>query len=255
MSLAGGAADVVVRLGIAMFALQAAIGAANDVSDRGTDAGTRDDKPLAAGILGTGEALAVIALGLTLGLGLSALSGPVVLAVAVGGVLAGLAYDAGLGRTPWSWLPWVVGLPLLPVYAWLGAGGAIPDHGLLLVGLAGVAGVGLAVANALGDLDRDRTAGSRTLAVVLGPTRAWALGAALLGVVVVAAAVTRVAIGDGLGPGDLGLAGGAAAVGLGLGLGRSGVGARRERAWEIQAMGTGLMAAGWVLATGVGTRL
>ncbi len=42
------------------------------------------------------------------------------------GTATGYAYDLRLKATAWAWLPFAVGLPLLPVYAWVGATGRVP---------------------------------------------------------------------------------------------------------------------------------
>ena len=68
------------------------------------------------------------------------------LAVVVLGV--GVAYDLWAKGTPWSWLPFAVGIPLLPVYGWVGATGSPPGFFAVLVPMAVLAGAALAIANA-----------------------------------------------------------------------------------------------------------
>ena len=57
--------------------------------------------------------------------------------------------------TPFSWLPFAVGIPILPVYGWFGAAGTVPGIFGLIIPVAALAGTALAVANALVDMERD----------------------------------------------------------------------------------------------------
>ena len=82
------------------------------------------------------------------GLVLAALAGPAAAAVALMGYGIGLAYDLRLKASPWSWLPYAAGIPLLPVYAWVGATGELPLAILVLAGLGVFGGGALAIANA-----------------------------------------------------------------------------------------------------------
>jgi 4-hydroxybenzoate polyprenyltransferase len=230
-----------------MTAMQFAIGALNDLVDAPRDLGRKPGKPLPAGAVEPGLVRAIIVVGLAVGLGLSALSGPFVFAVAFAGLATGFAYDLRLKGTPWAWMAYAVGIPLLPLYAWLGASGALPSAFVVLVPLASVAGAAVAISNALVDVDRDRAARTMTPAVVLGPPRAWRLLAALQ-LILGAAALSSLAA---LGGGGLGVVLAVAGVGLawlGVGVQRDVSASIRERGWELQAVGIATLAAGWVLA-------
>jgi 4-hydroxybenzoate polyprenyltransferase len=244
--LAGGPPVTALRLGLAMVLLQFSIGALNDIVDLAGDRLAKPAKPLAARSLGVSAARLTLALCLAAGLVLSAMSGLGVLAVAVAGILAGFAYDLRLKGTALSWLPWAAGIPLLPLYAWLGAGRGLTGFFPALLVMAAFAGTALALANGIADFERDRMAGVRSIVVVLGPATAWRIEAALQLVVAVLATGTAVRAG-GLtwGPTSL-LFGGLGLLGVGLVLGRAGSPGRRERAWELQAIGTGCAAAGWL---------
>jgi 4-hydroxybenzoate polyprenyltransferase len=230
-----------------MFCLQAGIGAANDRIDVDVDADRKPGKPIPAGLVGPSGAERVLAVALALGLGLSALSGLAVFLVAVLGTGIGLAYDLRLKGTPWSWLPFAVGIPLLPVFGWLGAsGGVLPGPVIVLVVVAVPAGTALALANALADVERDRAAGVSSVAVALGPRRTWVIGATLQGLAI-AVAVAVIVAGD-WHPGVFATAAaGAALIGAGLLLGRSEDTWRRERGWETQALGQAALAVAWLL--------
>ncbi len=247
--LAGGSPSVAARLGVAMLALQAAIGSTNDLADVALDTIGKPTKPIPAGIVPRPVARAVAIVGLGIGLSLSALSGPGVFLIGVLGTGSGLLYNFALKDTVWSWLPFGLGVPLLPIYAWLGGSGRLPAPFLILVPLAVLAGAALALGNSLADLERDRASGRMTAAVRLGRDRAWLIGAAaLLGIAVAAVATLA-----GLGAAEAGPPLGVVAVsvvvlGAGLALGRRGDPARREWAWELEAVGVGLLGAGWLAA-------
>jgi 4-hydroxybenzoate polyprenyltransferase len=236
-----------------MTALQFAIGSVNDAADAERDGG-RPDKPIAAGLIDRRVAVAAAVAFALCGLVLSAPSGFPTLAVAAVGLAVGLAYDLRFRGTPASWMPFAVGVPLLPVYAWLGAAGALPIEFAILVPCAILAGIGIAVANALADVERDRAAGVGSIARSLGMDRAWRIHAAVLAAMSLGAlgslgALRRV--GDGAA--DIGVALavlGVATVGLGVGLaGRS---ATVDRGWEVEAVGIAVLAVGWLLAVGLG---
>lgn len=252
--VAGAGLGTALRLGLAMTALQVAIGALNDLRDAPLDTGRKPGKPIPAGAVSPAAAAAIVAVALAVGLLLSALSGPSTLLVALAGAGIGFAYDVWLKGTPWSWLPFAAGIPLLPLFAWLGATGSLPDALLALVPPAIAAGAALAIGNALVDVERDRAAAVRSVATALGPTMAWAGQAILFGFALAALAATvpgggLVLAATGSGRGGTIVAGlGALGVVLGLGVSRSPSPDRRERGWELQAIGAGIAAAGWTWA-------
>ena len=139
--------------------------------------------------------MAVVAAGLLLGLGALRRGRAPAFASRSPGPAVGWAYDIRLKTTGWAWLPFAVGLPLLPVFAWVGATGRIPAAFGLLVPLAIVAGAGVALLNGLADIDRDRAAGVATPVVRLGARRARRLSGGLLGLVGVGAVGSLAAIG------------------------------------------------------------
>jgi 4-hydroxybenzoate polyprenyltransferase len=173
------------------------------------------------------------------------------LAIAALGLAIGYGYDRWAKGSAWSWLPFAVGIPLLPVFAWFGATGRLPGEFGVLLPAAVVAGAALAIANARADLERDAAAGQGSVAARLGSDRAWWLSAALLAAVVVVALVSLLL--RGVAPLPLGGATAAAAViaiGVGWAHSSSTSAARRERAWEIQAIGVALLAAAWLADVG-----
>jgi 4-hydroxybenzoate polyprenyltransferase len=248
--VAGADTSVAVRLGIAMTALQASIGALNDLVDAPRDAGRVPPKPIPSGVVPPVVARAVVVVGAVVGLALAALSGPAMLFLA-GLVLAiGYGYDLVFKGTAWSWLPFAVGIPVLPIFAWLGATGGVPASFAILLPTAVVAGAALAVGNARADVERDASVGVDSVALRLGLDRAWTINAALLSVVVLMALVS---LGRDSNPAPwLAVVAAGVVIGSGVVIGRRGDAARRERAWELQAIGVGLLAAAWLAGGGPG---
>ena len=161
------------RLVLLMLPAQFAIGAANDLADLRVDGDAKPYKPLVRGAVAPRWALCVVVLGAALSLGSAASFGPAVLGATVAGLGAGLAYDAGLKRGRWSWVPWWVAFTALPLCAYTAAGRFVVSL-WWTVPLSLLLALALHCANALPDIDADRRAGLRSLPVWLGPTRARA---------------------------------------------------------------------------------
>lgn len=244
---AGGEATVVSRLGLAMLAIQFAIGAINDVADAGSDRDAHRSKPIAAGTLSTRRAALTGVVCLVVGLGLAGSVGAGVLALAALGAGAGIVYDLRLKGTPVSWLGFTLGIPVLPLFAWLGASGTVPGAILVAAAVALPAGAALALANELPDMERDAAAGLSSASRSLGRHRAWTVGALLQGIVAVSAALGFGALGGrpGLWPA---VVASVAILALGVALGAGTSVSRRQRGWEVQAVAIGLLAAVWLAA-------
>jgi geranylgeranylglycerol-phosphate geranylgeranyltransferase len=228
-----------------MTLLQVSIGALNDIVDAPDDAGHKPGKPIPAGLVTRSAGWVVVAVGGGAGLALALVTG-LATGILAGLVLAiGYAYDLKFKGTAWSWLPFAIGIPLLPVFGWLGATGVVPPGFAVLVPVAFVAGAGLAIANARADLDRDTAAGVDSVAVRLGLQRSWVFHVVLLAFVVAAAVMTHQASAAALAP-VLGALGAGAVIAIGALLGRGASSARRERAWELEAVGVALLAVAWL---------
>lgn len=238
-----------------MVLLQFSIGATNDVVDAERDHDRTPPKPIPAGLVGRDTARAVAVAAAAFGLLLAASFGGVVLAIAAAGLGCGLAYDLRLSRTAFSWVALAVALPLVPVYAWFGATGALPTSVIPIVPMAMAAGAALAVGNALVDLDADLALERRTVAVALGRVRAWGVNAVVLAIVVGWLLVTRPAGGgaDG-GPAANVLAdAGTALVAVGVALLGIRRGAAARAGWALEAVGVAVLGVAWVMAaTGSG---
>ncbi len=166
---------------VTVLMTQLSISALNDWADRARDAAAHRFRPVAMGRIG-----APLALGLAIVFALGALPGALAYGMAgflvLLGLAAGWAYDLWLKPTPMSFLPFAIAFPLLPTWVGLVAGRPLPSLVWLLI-----AGVPLAtaihLADSLPDLELDRAAGMRTLAVQLGFPRALrvAVGCLLFG--------------------------------------------------------------------------
>lgn len=231
-----------------MTALQASIGALNDVVDVAADAGRKPGKPIPAGLVTPRTARVVVIGAAVAGLALAAPSGLGLVAIATIGLAVGYAYDLRAKGTAWSWLPFVVGIPLLPLFGWYGAAGTVPGWFIALLPLAALAGAAVAIANARADVERDLAAGRTSVAVRLGLEGSWWAGAALT-CLAVCLAIATLAVGGGAGEGEWALVvAGTAVLVVGVALGWRGDPGRRERAWEIQAVGLAVLGVGWVVA-------
>ena len=202
--------------------------------------------------MSTGLAHAVVVGAAGLGLALTVPSGAATTGLAAVVLAIGYAYDVAFKGTAWSWLPFAVGIPLLPVFGWLGSANRLPAAFAILGPVAVVAGAALAIANARADEERDAAAGVTSVALRLGSERSWALNAGLLIVVAIVAGATLVAA-EGTPSSALVTASVAGAIiAAGIAIGRDRDSSRRERAWELQAIGVGLLAAAWLAGIRLG---
>lgn len=244
--MAGGDASTAIRLGASMTALQASIGTLNDLVDAPLDAG-RSGKPLAAGTVAPSVARVVAVAMAATGLALAVPSGPVLVLLAITGLAIGYGYDLRARGTAWSWLPFAIGIPLLPAYGWYGAVGTLPAWFVVLAPMASIAGAAIAVANACADLESDAAAGAVTVATALGEERSRWVGAGAWLVVAIGAIGSLLAAGAAT-TSIIAVVAGISLTGVGVGLGWRTTPNRRRRAWEIQAIGAAIAAVAWVLA-------
>jgi 4-hydroxybenzoate polyprenyltransferase len=156
-----------VHLMAAMLAIQASIGIVNDLADRELDAAGGRRKPLVDASLSVGAAR-LAAAGALIAAGLLSMGfGVLAWLLAMGGLACGLVYDLRLKRTGLSALPYMVGLPLLPLWVWA-ALGRFRLMLLVLVPLGCLLALALHLANSLPDFETDRAAGVAGLAQRLG---------------------------------------------------------------------------------------
>lgn len=229
----------------AMLLAQVSTGSLNDVADRRADRLHQPYKPIARGRVSAGGALAFA---LSTGLGsllIASTRGKRALGIMSLGLASGWSYDLGLRRTPWSGLPFLVGIATVPLLG-PAAVGAPAVRPRFLTAMAGLLGVGLHLANSGPDVERDRLAGRRSLAVLLG-NRGSRLGTHAI---LTAAAVLAVA-GSGR-PGRVPASTGAA-VGLALlGADRLAMSPRRDpggHPFVLPVLAAAAIAGGWLLGS------
>lgn len=148
------------RLLGAMLGGQLAIGAVNEIVDTDLDAQTKPWKPIPAGSISRSGAMNLAVISLVGMASLSASFGIASLVLCSIGTGAGLIYDFWLKRTLFSWLPYLIALPLLPIWVWTSLAGFEPRL-LILYPLGALAVIGVHLSQALPDIATDRQAGVR----------------------------------------------------------------------------------------------
>jgi 4-hydroxybenzoate polyprenyltransferase len=153
-----------------VFLVHASIGSMNDYCDVVLDAQTKPDKPIVRGDLSRRGALFVSGVSAVLGALLSlSFNGPT-LGVALAVLAAGMTYDFWAKGTAWSWVPYAIFIPALPVWAFVAAGAFTPSV-LFSFPLGALMSLALNVANTLPDMEGDTRYGLRGLSHRLGLER------------------------------------------------------------------------------------
>lgn len=184
--------DAFVYALVAALAIQVAANFANDVSDarRGADREGRLGPPRMVALgrispkqmwIGVGAAVAVAALA---GIALAAIAGPLILVIGAASILAMLGYVGGPLPYGYRGLGEVFVFVFFGVVATVGSRYAhdmtAPLPAWLLSIPVGLLVTSLLVVNNYRDLETDRTAGKKTLAVIMGPERTRTLFAVLV---------------------------------------------------------------------------
>ena len=165
-----GLGSLVCLLG-AMFGGQIAVGAVNELVDADLDAVAKPNKPIPAGLVSRRGARTVAIVGLILMALFSLRFSVEAFALCALGTSVGLAYSVWFKRTIWSWVPYLIALPLLPIWVWTALSTVKP--GLFAIyPIGAVAVVAVQIAQSLPDAETDKAARVETLAVALGPKRA-----------------------------------------------------------------------------------
>ncbi|OII14638.1 UbiA family prenyltransferase [Curtobacterium sp. MCBA15_008] len=152
---------LVVLVALTVVAGQLSIGLANDWIDADRDRAVgRSDKPVAQGLVAVGTVRTAAFVTAGVAVVLSLFLGPVAALAHLVLVAAGWAYDAGLKRTVWSVVPFVVAFGLLPVVA-VSAGPDAPWPAWWALATGAVFGVAIHCTNVLPDLVDDAATGVR----------------------------------------------------------------------------------------------
>jgi 4-hydroxybenzoate polyprenyltransferase len=180
--------SIIVLVIAAHAAMQISIAMLNDYCDRHLDAASKPGKPIPRGLIHAREALigglVMIAIMLILLIQLPLLA----LLVSLCYLVLGQAYNLGLKSTPFSGIVFALAMPLIPLYAFAGIG-RVPYVLFWLIPTGFLLGIALNLANSLPDIEQDAANSAKTLAVVLGVKRSFAvcqsmivLAAALIGI-------------------------------------------------------------------------
>jgi 4-hydroxybenzoate polyprenyltransferase len=245
-TVAGAGPSAAGIVALTMLGVHTCIGASNDYLDRHRDRG-RPEKPIASGALPPSAGLLLSAVGITVGLVAAAQVSTLTFALAVTGALVGATYNVWLKHTALSWLPFALGVSIIPAFAWSTVSSVLPTPILTLSLISLPGGAALALQNSLADRALDLQSGMRSAAVRLGERTAFGLLALLQ--LVTLTALLAFAPGN-TSPTTLAVA----ALLLAIGVACSATRLRwaRQRGWEISAAALAVAALSVALATAEG---
>jgi 4-hydroxybenzoate polyprenyltransferase len=159
---------------LAMLGGQLAIGAVNELVDLPFDTVGKPGKPLPSGDVSIRGARVMVVIGLIMMVAFGWGFGAVPFALLAAGTGLGIAYDLWFKRSVWSWMPYLLALPLLPIWVFASLGKPEPRL-LLLYPLGALATVGVHFAQSLPDVAIDRAAGLPTATSRLGQRLTFAI--------------------------------------------------------------------------------
>jgi 4-hydroxybenzoate polyprenyltransferase len=173
----------------AMLGAQIAIGAVNELVDAAVDAEVKPEKPIPAGLVTVRGASVLTLLAVAAMLWFGARLGWLPLLLCVAGTATGIAYSLWFKRSRLAWLPYLVALPLLPIWVFA-ALDEFDWHLPMLYPLGAFAILAVHLAQSLPDVDADRRSGVHNLTSALGEGRSFALclGSMLLSLSIAAGA-------------------------------------------------------------------
>jgi geranylgeranylglycerol-phosphate geranylgeranyltransferase len=242
-----GTADIVTLL-LAMLGGQLAVGAVNEIVDIELDRVAKPHKPIPAGLVSERGARRMAWCGLALMVAGSLRFSLEAFALCALGTGLGIAYSLWFKRTPWSWVPYVLAIPLMPIWVWTALDEA-PLSMLALYPIAIPALVALQLAQSIPDIDGDGRTGVRTLAVVLGERRAIVACWGSIAVSTVIAAFTAGVVAERPGWVWLACAMSWVPILLGASLWRRDARTGRERCFPLVAAAVVVLGVGWTMAT------
>lgn len=178
---------------VAMLGGQIVVGIANELIDAESDRRTKPSKPIPSGLVSRRGAVALGIAGLVLMLAAGVTLGMASFLILLVGTGAGVAYSLWFKRSRFAWLPYLIALPLLPVWVAVTLDRFEPAL-LLLYPLGGLAVLGVQLAQSVPDIEPDRAAGIDSLTTRLGERHSlWLCWASMLGslILAVVAAVGR----------------------------------------------------------------
>jgi 4-hydroxybenzoate polyprenyltransferase len=159
---------------LGMLGGQLAIGATNELVDLPLDLAGKPGKPLPSGAVTVRGARGMVIVGMAMMVGFGLPLGLEAFGLLALGTGLGIAYDLWLKRTVWSWLPYLLALPLLPIWVFVALGRLEPRL-ILLYPLGALAAAGVHFAQALPDVAIDQEAGLETPTSRVGSQATFAL--------------------------------------------------------------------------------
>ena len=232
---------------IAMLGGQVAVGVVNELVDVELDRAGKQHKPIPAGLVTERGAHIMLWVGLALMVLGSLRFSLAAFALCALGTGLGIAYSFWFKRTPWSWVPYVLAIPLLPLWVWT-ALDEVPVSLLAMYPIAIPALVAVQLAQSIPDIEGDARAGVRTLAVILGVDGArLACHASIITSAALAAVLAPLAA-DRAVYGWIGSAGAVVLVGINAALWRRNEHVGRMSCFPLVAAAVVALGVGWALA-------
>jgi 4-hydroxybenzoate polyprenyltransferase len=158
----------------AMLGAQVAIGTVNELVDAETDARVKPEKPIPAGVVTERAASVITIVALVVMIWFSARLGRTSFFLCVVGTGIGIAYSLWFKRSRVAWLPYLLALPLLPIWVYASLN-AFHWQLLMLYPLGAFATLAVHLAQSLPDVEADRSSGIYNLTNALGEQRALIL--------------------------------------------------------------------------------
>jgi 4-hydroxybenzoate polyprenyltransferase len=157
-----------------MLGAQLVIGIVNELVDLELDRAARPDKPLVNGSVSRRGAITYLCLSALLMLAATSTLGWRSMAICLIGCATGVAYSTWCKRTVLAALPYLIALPLLPIWVAVSLDAFEPAW-LAAFPLGWAAILGVQIAQSLPDVASDRAAGIRSLTTLLGERRSLQL--------------------------------------------------------------------------------
>lgn len=158
------------RMLMAALGGQLVVGVVNDIVDAEDDRLTKPDKSIPSGLVSERGAAILGVSGLVLMVIAGATFGLASFLILLVGTGTGVAYSIWFKKSRFAWLPYLVALPLLPIWVAVTLDRFEPAL-LLLFPLGALAVLGVQVAQSVPDIEEDRAVGIESVTTRLGERR------------------------------------------------------------------------------------
>lgn len=159
---------------LAMLGSQIAIGAVNELIDAPTDARVKPSKPIPSGLVTRQGAIRLTLVSLAMMVIFATRLGWDSFVLCLIGTITGIAYSVWFKRTVFAWLPYLVALPLLPIWVFT-AVDRFDTRLLMLYPLGVFAVIGVYLSQSLPDIAADRASTIDNVTSRLGESRSLVL--------------------------------------------------------------------------------